>query len=85
MARVMLPADAARTWFDGRAEIPADGDTLFAVIRALDKAAPGITPGFAEVARRRYVFAVDGVLASDWSTPVGPDSEVLVVVKVAGG
>lgn len=81
MARVVLPADAGRTWFGGRETIAADGDTVFAVVRALDKAAPG----FAEVARRRYVFAVDGVLASDWSTPVGPDADVLVVVKVAGG
>lgn len=78
---MVLPADAARTWFGGREVIDARGDTVFGVIRALDAAAPG----FADVARRRYVFAVDGVLASDWSTAVAPDAEVLVVVKVAGG
>ncbi len=81
MAQVILPLDAARTWFGGREAVSAGGDTVFAVVRALNAAAPG----FADVARRRYVFAVDGVLASDWSTPVGPDAEVLVVAKVAGG
>ncbi len=81
MARVILPADAARTWFGGREVIAAGGNTVFAVVRALD----AVAPGFADVARRRYVFAVDGVLAGDWSTPVGPEAEVLVVVKVAGG
>lgn len=81
MARVSLPPDAAATWFGGRQALEAGGATLFAVIRALD----ALGPGFAEVARRRYVFAVDGVLAADWSTPVSPDGEVLVIVKVAGG
>jgi len=81
MAQVILPADAARDWFGGAEEIAADGGTVYAVVRALD----ALAPGFAEVARRRYVLAVDGVLASDWSTPVGPGSQVLVVGKVAGG
>ena len=58
MAQVILPADAARTWFGGREVIAAGGNTVFAVVRALDAAAPG----FADVAQRRYVFAVDGVL-----------------------
>lgn len=81
MARVIVPADAAQTWFGGRETIDVPGSTVFAVVRALDR----LAPGFGEVARRRYVLAVDGMLATDWSTPVGPDAEVLVVVKVAGG
>lgn len=81
MARVILPADAGRMWFGGCEQIEVSGDTLFALIRALD----AVGTGFADVARRRYVFAVNGVLASDWSTAVEPDAEVLVVAKVAGG
>lgn len=81
LARIVLPPDAAVRWFDGEPAVDAGGNTLFAVIRALDARGPG----FGAVARRRYVFAVDGMLAADWSTPVRPDSEVLVVIKVAGG
>jgi len=81
MARVILPGDLAAELFEGRGEIAVAGANLFAVIRGLDEAGPG----FLDRAGSRLAFAVDGMLADDWSTPVRPDSEILVVNRVAGG
>lgn len=81
MARVVLPPTLAAELFGGRHELQVPGATLFAVIHALE--AHG--PGFEDRAGNSVAIAVDGVLADDWSTPVGPDSEVLVVPRVAGG
>jgi len=81
VARVSLPRELAAELFGGRERLEVPGATLFAVIRALDEAGPG----FRARAPNRLAMAVDGVLADDWSTPVGPDSEILVVNRVAGG
>jgi len=82
MARVILPGAVANELFGGREEVEVPGRTLFAVVHALEVQGPG----FEERAEGGgLAMAVDGVLAEDWSTPVGPDSEVLVVSRVAGG
>jgi hypothetical protein len=33
----------------------------------------------------RAAFAVDGVMQTDWSAPLGPDSLVMLFPRVAGG
>lgn len=81
MARVVLPRPLAAELFGGHETIEVPGKTLFAVVRALEAQAPG----FAHRATETLAIAVDGVLADDWSTPVRPDSEILVVTRVAGG
>ena len=81
MARVSLPRELAAELFDGRDHLQVEGASLFAVIRALD----ALGPGFLTRAQGHLAMAVDGMLADDWSTPVRPDSEVLVVPRVAGG
>jgi len=77
----VLPRLLAAELFGGRAEIEVPGKTLFAVIHALEAEAPG----FEDRAGTTLAIAVDGVLADDWSTPVAPGSEILVVSRVAGG
>jgi len=54
---------------------------LFQLVDALDR----MSPGFAEAAGTRVAFAVDGVLWHDWTVPLPPDCEVLLVLRVAGG
>jgi hypothetical protein len=81
VARVVLPRPLAAELFGGRETLAVAGKTLIAVIRALE--AEG--PGFEARAGHTLAIAVDGVLADDWSTPVGPQAEILVVSRVAGG
>lgn len=81
MAKVILLPPVGADLFGGRGELEVEGKTLFALVHALDREGPG----FAQAAETRLALAVDGVLAEDWSIPVRPDSEVLVVPKVAGG
>ena len=82
MARVSLPRELAAELFGGQEEVDVSGTSLFAVVRELDAAGPG----FAERANNhKLAIAVDGVLSDDWSTVVGPNSEILVVPRVAGG
>jgi len=81
MARVVLPLPLARELFGGRETIEVPGNTVFAVVRALEAQASG----FESRAGSTLAIAVDGMLADDWSTPVSPDSEILIVSRVAGG
>jgi molybdopterin converting factor small subunit len=81
MARVILPRALAAELFGGRETVEVTGKTLFGVVHALE----ALGPGFEARAGHGLAMAVDGMLAEDWSTPVGPDSEVLVVMRVAGG
>lgn len=81
MARVVLPRGLAAELFGGREMLEVAAKTLFGVVHALEAEAPG----FEARAEAGLAMAVDGMLSEDWSTAVGPDSEVLVVTRVAGG
>ena len=81
MARVVLPRPLAEELFGGRETIEVPGKTLYGVVHALE----ALAPGFQVRAREDMAMAVDGMLAEDWATPVGPDSEILIVRRVAGG
>lgn len=81
MARVILPGAVAAELFGGRETLEVAGATLFGVVHALE----ALAPGFETRAADGLAIAVDGTLAEDWSTPVRPDSEVLIVSRVAGG
>ena len=81
MARVVLPRQLAAQLFGGREVVEVSGTTLWAVVHALE----ALAPGFRARALATLAIAVDGMLAEDWSTPVRPDSEILVVARVAGG
>ncbi|MDE2597754.1 MAG: MoaD/ThiS family protein [Sphingomonadales bacterium] len=81
MARVLLtPAVLAE--FPGAAETGAvEAVNLFQLVRELDARFPCMGPW----CDARAAFAVDGVSAPDWSQRLGPDSEVLIITRIAGG
>lgn len=81
MARIVVPRMLAAELFGGQELLEVPAKTLFAAVHALE----ALGPGFAERAGTTLAMAVDGVLAEDWSTPLRPDSEVLIVSRVAGG
>jgi molybdopterin synthase sulfur carrier subunit len=75
---VMPPFD--REFFDGdRLDLTAIN--LFDLVERLDERAPG----FAEIAGIRAAFAIDGVLTTDWSSPLAGASEVILLPRIGGG
>lgn len=81
MARVVVMPPFENEFFGGRDRLEVDAANLFAAVRELDK----LGPGFAEVAQVRATLAVDGVVVPDWSTPLTPESEVILLPRVGGG
>lgn len=75
----MAPLSAE--FFGGRDELQLPAGSLFELVRGLD----ALSPGFAEEAEGRVAFAIDGVLTGDWSSALLPNSEVLLVPRIAGG
>jgi len=65
----------------GRREFAVEAGSILALLRALDREGPGL----AAEAEARAAVAVDGVVATDWTMPLSPGSEVLVIPRVAGG
>ena len=74
-------APFAGQFFDGAEMLDVEAGNLFALVDALDR----IGPGFGDEAALKAAFAVDGVMQTDWSAPLGPDSQVMVFPRVAGG
>lgn len=68
-------------FFAGRREFEARAGTVLALLRALDREGPG----FAAEAEARAAIAIDGVVATDWTAPIGAQADVLVIPRVAGG
>lgn len=90
MARVRLPS-MLRTYIDGDKEIDIEGDTLGAVLDGVRDRSPGLERRLRdETGRlRRYVNFYVGedecrTLAGQ-DTPVGPDTEIMIIPSVAGG
>ena len=42
-------------------------------------------PGFAQAAGIKVAFAIDGTVANDWTAPLPPGCEVLLVPRIGGG
>ncbi len=81
MVRVVPTASAGTEYFGGTGEIEVEAGNLFQLVDALDR----ISPGFAEAAGVRLVFAVDGELAEDWTVPLPANAEILIVPRIGGG
>lgn len=72
----------------GRSTVVADGATLEAVTRSLDRAFPGLRFRIVDEQDRirpHIKFFVNGVQAAELSTPVGPSDEVAIVQAFSGG
>jgi molybdopterin converting factor small subunit len=65
----------------GAGELEIAATDVFDLVRRLDASHPGLR----DYIETHVSIAVDGVLVSDWSTPLGPDSEVMLVPHIAGG
>ena len=81
MARVSVMPSFCTEFFCSDEAMTVPAANLFQLVQALEDRAPG----FAEVAGIKVTFAVDGVLANDWTTPLQPESDVLLVPRVGGG
>jgi molybdopterin synthase sulfur carrier subunit len=71
----------------GRSEHAVDGDTVSEVLRALERAQPGVTGWILDergLVRRHIKVFVNGEDASD-DTPVGPDDRIDVLPAISGG
>ncbi len=75
-----MPPFAAQ-FFGGAGEVEVAADSLFGLVEALER----IAPGFAEEAELRAAFAVDGAVQADWSVRLTPGAEVILFARVAGG
>ncbi len=74
-------APFADQFFGGAQVLEVEAGNLFGLIEALDK----LGPGFGDNASIRVAFAVDGMMQADWSAPLAPGAEVMVLPRVAGG
>lgn len=75
---VMAPFDKE---FFGTDRLDLNAVNLFALVERLD----ALAPGFAAIAQPRVHFAVDGVIETDWTRPLGDVREVVVLPRVGGG
>jgi molybdopterin converting factor small subunit len=65
----------------GAGELELAAADVFDLVRQLDASHPGLR----DYIETNVSIAVDGSLVSDWSTPLRPESEVLLVPHIAGG
>ncbi len=66
----------------GLAEVEIDAGNLREVLDRLAEAYPGIQPQI----DRGVSISIDGLIYNDsWFTPVGPDSEVVLLPRIVGG
>ena len=72
----------------GRSTVEADGATLEAVTRSLDRTFPGLRFRVVDEQDRirpHIKFFVNGVQAAELSAPVAPTDEVAIVQAFSGG
>jgi molybdopterin converting factor small subunit len=81
LAKVVVTAALRGEVSLGAGEMEVNAANLFDLVRQLEV----LSPGIGEFIHANVAVAVDGVLVADWSTPIGPDSEVLLVPHIAGG
>lgn len=85
--KVRIPSPLYR-YTAGRSTVEADGATLEAVTRSLDRTFPGLRFRIVDEQDRirpHIKFFVNRVQASDLSAPVAPSDEVAIVQAFSGG
>jgi sulfur-carrier protein len=81
LAQVVLSSDCAELT-GGVLKLEIEADTVRRLVAVLD----GRFPGLGDFVNRRMAFAIDGEIHQDaWLSPIGPDSEVVLIPKIGGG
>ena len=71
-----------RSATDGAAEVEVDAATFRDVLDQLEQNFPALKPQI----ERGVSLAIDGTIYREaWFTPVGPDSEVILMPRMVGG
>lgn len=81
MPRVVVAPSFCTEYFGKLSEFDVEAGNLFQLVDALEARAPG----FAQVAGIKVAFAIDGVVQGDWTVPLPPGCEVLLVPRIGGG
>lgn len=82
MAIVNVSNQMCRPYTGDTTELELDVDTVRALIKALD----ALFPGLGEQVEESMAVAIDGVIVQDtYLEPIQPDSEVVLIPKIAGG
>ena len=81
MPRVVIAPSFCTEYFGSMREFDAEARNLFQLVDVLE----GRAPGFAQAAGIKVAFAIDGTVANDWTAPLPPGCEVLLVPRIGGG
>ncbi|HTV89790.1 MAG TPA: MoaD/ThiS family protein [Stellaceae bacterium] len=82
MPRVVLAGIAARRLTGGQSEFDVVADTVRRMIAELDRRFPGL----GHQIDQGMAVAIDGEIFQDaYQAPLKPDSEVVLIPKIAGG
>lgn len=87
MTKVIVPSQL-RSYTSGAAEVTADGATLDAVLRDLDRQFPGFRFRVIDEqdrVRRHVILFVGGERRDDIATPIPAGAEVQIVGALSGG
>lgn len=82
MPRISIPGGECAAFIGDAGHVTAEGDTVRRLLADLDRQYPGI----GEHIRRKMAVVIDGEIHQDAdSSPLGPDSEVVLIPKIGGG
>jgi len=82
MARVIISSKMCQPFLGDITELDVDATTVRALIRELERRYPGLGTQVDE----SMAVAIDGVICQDsYLEPIGADSEVCLIPKIAGG
>ena len=82
MARVIVSGQMCKPYMGDVTELDVEATNIRALIRELDARYPGLGAQVDE----SMAVAIDGVICQDtYLEPIGPDSEVCLIPKIAGG
>jgi len=82
MARVIVASQMCRPFLGDVTELDVEAGTVRALIQELERRFPGL----GEQVDESMAVAIDGVICQDsYLEPIGPDSEVCLIPKIAGG
>ncbi len=82
MPRVHISGAACRQYIGGQTELEVDATTFRRLVLELDRRFPGLGRQVEE----GMAIAIDGEIYQDaYAAPLGPDSEIYLIPKIAGG